>query len=98
MAYGASNSGCGSGWSVGLTDTTSVTSGTNQAYSGPGSLTPCLTMENMASTMGTFYSDYEQSGSNSTCQDSGHSTVEELIARALQHLAAQGLPGLAGKP
>ena len=40
-------------------------------------LTPCVTMENIASTLNNFYSDYNQSGSGSTCQDSSH-TVTSL--------------------
>jgi hypothetical protein len=34
-------------------------------------------MENIASSLGNFYSDYNQSGSGSTCQDSSH-TVSSL--------------------
>ena len=40
-------------------------------------LTPCITMENIASNLGNFYSDYNQSGSGSTCQDASH-TVTSL--------------------
>ncbi len=34
-------------------------------------------MENIASSLNNFYSDYNQSGSGSTCQDSSH-TVTSL--------------------
>jgi hypothetical protein len=34
-------------------------------------------MENIASSLGNFYSDYNQSGSGSTCQDASH-TVTSL--------------------
>ena len=39
-------------------------------------LTPCMTMENIASSLNNFYSDYNQSGSGSTCQDSSHTVYE----------------------
>jgi hypothetical protein len=32
-------------------------------------------MENIASSLNTFFSDYNQSGSGSTCQDASHPTV-----------------------
>jgi hypothetical protein len=57
-----------------LTDTTLVATGQNQAFS-LSSLTPCVTMENIASSLGTFYSDYKQGGTTGTCVDSGHSTI-----------------------
>jgi hypothetical protein len=76
VAYGSEDSGCNSGWNVGLTDTTLVTNGDNASFSLSG-LTPCVTMENIASSLANFYSDYNQSGSGSTCQDSSH-TVTSL--------------------
>jgi hypothetical protein len=81
VAYGASTSGCSSGWSVGLTDTTATASGSNVPFSAPGGVNPCVTMENIASTMGTFYSDYNQGGSSTNCQDTSHPTVtlEEIF-------------------
>lgn len=74
VAYGSGNSGCNSGWGVGLTDTTLVATGQNQSFN-LSSLTPCVTMENIASSLGTFYSDYKQGGTTGTCVDSGHSTI-----------------------
>jgi hypothetical protein len=76
VAYGAEDSGCNSGWSVGLTDTTLVATGDNAAFALSG-LTPCVTMENIASNLSDFYSDYNQSGSGSTCEDASH-TVTSL--------------------
>jgi hypothetical protein len=57
-----------------LTDTTLVATGANQPFT-LSSLTPCVTMENMASSLSTFYSDYQQSGSSSSCEDAAHSTI-----------------------
>jgi hypothetical protein len=74
VAYGAEGTGCNSGWSVGLTDTTLTATGTNQTFS-LGTLSPCVAMENIASSLQTFYSDYNQSGSGSTCEDASHATV-----------------------
>ncbi|MGA2671600.1 MAG: pilus assembly protein TadG-related protein [Terracidiphilus sp.] len=75
VAYGSEDTGCGSG--SGHTDTT--LSLTNQAgFNAPftlSTLTPCVTMENIASSLATFYSDYNQSGSGSTCQDASHTVV-----------------------
>jgi Flp pilus assembly protein TadG len=79
VAYGSESSGCTT--SGGGTDSTLVATGTNQAFtlSGTSALTPCITMENMASSMTNsanyFYSDWNQSGSGSTCVDNGHLTV-----------------------
>jgi Flp pilus assembly protein TadG len=77
VAYGAGSSGCSSGWSVGTTDTTLVASGTNASFS-LSQLVPCVTMENVATSLDNFYSDYTQSGSNSTCLDNAHS-VSSLV-------------------
>jgi len=74
VAYGSESTGCNSGWSIGLTDTTLTATGANQSFT-LSQLTPCITMENIASSLSTFYSDYNQSGSGSTCQDNSHSTV-----------------------
>jgi hypothetical protein len=74
VAYGSEDSGCNSGWNVGLTDTTLTATGSNASFS-LSTLTPCVTMENIASSLSTFYSDYNQSGSGSSCQDSSHSTI-----------------------
>jgi len=76
VAYGSGSSGCNSGWIVGLTDTTLVATGDNASFS-LSTLTPCVTVENMASSLSNFFSDYAQSGSNSTCYDNAH-TVTSL--------------------
>jgi hypothetical protein len=72
VAYGSQQSGCTTG--SGGTDNRLVATGRNQAFT-IGTLTPCVVMENVASTLNTFYSDYNQSGSASTCQDSSHAVV-----------------------
>jgi hypothetical protein len=76
VAYGSQQSGCYSG--SGNTDTSllSFPRTLNASFS-ISQLTPCVTMENIASSLGNFYSDYNQSGSNSTCQDASH-TVTSL--------------------
>jgi hypothetical protein len=75
VAYGAEGTGCSSGWSVGLTDTTLVATGANNQSFTLSQLSPCVDMENIASSLQTFYSDYNQSGSGSTCEDASHSTT-----------------------
>jgi Flp pilus assembly protein TadG len=81
VAYGASTSGCNSGWNVGLTDTTGTATGSNVPFSAPSGVNPCVAMENIATTMGSFYSDYNQGGSSTNCQDTSHPTVtlEEIF-------------------
>ena len=74
VAYGAGNSGCYNGWSVGATDTTLVATGQNETFS-LSSLNPCVEMVNIASSMNTFYSDYKQGGTTGSCVDGGHSTI-----------------------
>jgi hypothetical protein len=76
VAYGSEQTGCYSG--DGNTDTTLIATGKNAAFT-VSQLTPCVTMENIASSLNNFYSDYNQSGSGSTCQDSSH-TVSSLSA------------------
>ncbi len=73
VAYGSESSGC-TGSSG--TDSTLVATGNNQAFT-LSTLTPCITMENIASSLNYFYSDWTQSGSGSTCQDNSHS-VEKM--------------------
>lgn len=72
VAYGSEQSGCSSG--NGPTDTSLVASGRNEAFT-LATLTPCVVMENIASSLSTFYSDYNQSGSGSSCQDNSHAVV-----------------------
>jgi Flp pilus assembly protein TadG len=71
VAYGSEQTGCGSGPVDNHNDVTTVVlaSPPNVAWSGVTSLTPCLTMENIASSIDYFYSDYNQSGSgkDSSC-------------------------------
>lgn len=75
IAYGSESSGCTT--SSGGTDNTYVATGTlNQSFT-ISTLTPCVTMEDVASSLNYFYSDYTQSGSGSSCQDSSHS-VEKM--------------------
>jgi len=80
VAYGSatgSSSGCGSGGphAQDYNDVTLVSTGNNASYT-LSSLTPCVAMENIATSLQTFYSDYQQSGSGSTCQDSSHPEVQ----------------------
>ncbi len=74
VAYGSEDTGCGSN---GGTDThlSIGTTGLNVPFTALSQLTPCLAMEDMASTLNDFYSDPNQSGSNSTCADGGHTTA-----------------------
>jgi Flp pilus assembly protein TadG len=75
VAYGSESSGCTT--AGGGTDSTLVATGNNQSFTltGSNALTPCVTMENIASSLAYFYSDYNQSGSSSTCTDNSHTTV-----------------------
>ena len=74
VAYGSEATGCSSTSSG--TDSSNVATGQNATFTYK-TITPCITMENIASTLNNFYSDYNQSGSGSTCQDSSH-TVTSL--------------------
>jgi hypothetical protein len=74
VAYGSGSAGCNSGWNIGLTDTTLTATGANQSFT-LSTLDPCVTMENIASSLSTFYSDYKQGGTTGTCVDAAHSTV-----------------------
>jgi Flp pilus assembly protein TadG len=54
----------------------SESSGCTTDTSGPqANITPCQVMSEMASSPSTFYSDYAQSGSSSTCVSTGTSVV-----------------------
>ncbi len=76
VAYGAEQSGCGSAENNFTADTTLLlTTGLNASFSPISKLTPCVAMENIASSLSDFYSDYNQSGSGSTCEDASHSVV-----------------------
>jgi hypothetical protein len=78
VAYGSEDSGCG----VGGTDSTLVgtATGSNPTLS-LATLTPCVTMENIASSLQYFYSDYNESGSGSSCQDASHTvtTLQDIF-------------------
>jgi hypothetical protein len=76
VAYGSESSGCST--SSGGTDSALVSfPATLNATFAAKSLTPCIAMENIASSLMYFYSDANQSGSQSSCQDSSH-TVSSL--------------------
>ncbi len=71
VAYGSGSSGCS-------------TDATYSAYPG---ITPCQTMEKMASSAATFFSDYNQSGSGSTCQSASQPTTS--INQIFQQIVSQ---------
>ncbi len=81
VAYGSEATGCSSYTGAKSDDyndvtfvlTTAQKNLLNSSFSTVSGVTPCVTMENMASAMSYFYSDYNQSGSGSTCQDNSHS-------------------------
>jgi hypothetical protein len=78
VAYGSQQSGCTS--STGGTDSALVltpaqVSSLNYNFGSVSNLTPCITMENVASSLSYFYSDYNQSGSGSNCEDASHTVV-----------------------
>lgn len=76
VAYGAESSGCSNGWTVGATDKGLVATGTNQPFTSLSQLLPCTTMEDIASSWTTFYSDNQQTGNvNLGCTDLNHTTV-----------------------
>jgi hypothetical protein len=79
VAYGAEQSGCSSGnHADDYTDVTLVATGNNASFSSVSGVTPCTTMENIASSLSYFYSDYLQSGSgvSSSCVDNAHAVTE----------------------
>jgi hypothetical protein len=72
VAYGAASSGC-------YTETsTKVTSGLNVAIGSVSDVTPCTTMQNLATDLNHFYSDPYQSGSGSTCYDTVHKDISTM--------------------
>ena len=99
VAYGAGSgnqSGCGSGGAHAddYNDVTLVAQGNNVAFT-LSSLTPCVTMENIASSLDTFYSDYSQSGSGSNCYDNAHkvTALQDIFsAIATKFVAPRLLP------
>jgi len=78
VAYGSEDSGCTSssgGTDSALVLTSSQIANLNYNFGAVSNLTPCITMENVASSFDYFYSDWDQSGSGSKCQDSSHTVV-----------------------
>lgn len=71
VAYGAESSGCTGSSNKGETAALTV-----NGWSYKANITPCETMENIASSSSYFYSDYSQSGSgiDSSCVGSADST------------------------
>jgi hypothetical protein len=71
VAYGATTNGCSNGPAGFYWDTTLVDTGTyNVSFTTtPSTLRPCQAMEDIASSLSTFYSDYNASGSgtDTTC-------------------------------
>jgi hypothetical protein len=80
VAYGSEQTGCYTTPSGGgaNTDTSLVATGSNVSFT-LSQLTPCVTIENIASSMDYFYSDYNQSGSgggvDAGCQATANSAV-----------------------
>lgn len=62
IGYGSESSGC-------------TTDSTNMPPINQANITPCQVMSEMASGASYFYSDYNQSGSSSTCESSGTSVT-----------------------
>jgi hypothetical protein len=78
VAYGSQSSGCTSssgGTDSALVLTPAQVSSLNYNFGSVSNLTPCVTMENVASSLTYFYSDYLKSGSGSTCGDASHTVV-----------------------
>jgi len=72
IAYGSEQKGCGTGSGAATdahNDVTTVATGNVTAFTA-ATLTPCITMENIASDKAYFYSDWTQSGSgvDTSCQ------------------------------
>lgn len=91
VAYGAEDTGCGSGSHPDdYTDVTLVTlpNTPNAPFSSAAALTPCMTMENIASSPDFFYSDYLQSGSSvsTTCVDNSHTVT--ALSQIFQSIAS----------
>jgi hypothetical protein len=85
VSYGAEKLGCS--YTVGTTgtegsfgtDNTTVATGANASFTA-ATITPCITMENIASSLQYFYSDYNQSdagtGPDTNCIDNSHSVSD----------------------
>jgi len=87
IAYGSESTGCGAGATDAHNDVTTVATGNVTAFTA-ATLTPCITMENIASDKAYFYSDYNQSGSgkDTMCQGlvSGVTDISNLTQIAFQ--------------
>jgi len=99
VAYGSEQSGCGSGSHADdFTAVTMTATGSNllvplnASFSSASALTPCITMENIASSIATgsstFYSDYLQSGSGVSTSCQSASNPETQIADIFSAIAA----------
>jgi len=92
IAYGAPSTGCTSksmSHSDDYTDVTLVAAAQNGDPTFTlSSLNPCITVQNIASAPADFYSDSDQSGSGSTCEDPTHTQTTGLnpLAAALQQI------------
>jgi hypothetical protein len=89
VAYGSEASGCGTGWTNGLSDITLVATGSYTAGSlgSASSDLPCTTMEDIASSWDYFYSDNQQTGNvNLGCTDNNHTTTS--LASIFKAIAA----------
>jgi Flp pilus assembly protein TadG len=89
VAYGSESSGCST--SNGGTDSTTIATGTNQSFTWQ-TITPCIAMENIASSLNWFFSDKNQSGSGSTCQDNSHT------AQSMAEIFGGGIPATFTSP
>jgi hypothetical protein len=69
VAYGSQSTGCGSGNTDAHNDVTTIALPLvpNVAFSVSG-LTPCITMENIASDTTWFFSDWQVTGGSASCQ------------------------------
>jgi Flp pilus assembly protein TadG len=88
VAYGAEDDGCAvAGSGATLTDTTLVATGVNAPFT-LSSLLPCVTMENMASSLQYFYSDSQKSGSDidASCVDASHPVSSATGGSLLQQI------------
>jgi len=84
VAYGSEQTGCytlpsggGANTDTKLVLTTAQKNALTVPFSTVSSLTPCLTIENISSSMNYFYSDYLQGsgGTDTTCQATTNSAV-----------------------
>jgi hypothetical protein len=90
VAYGSEGTGCANGWNY--TDSSVVATGSYNVPVTLAGLIPCVTMEDIASSIApstsTFYSDWQQSGSSvdQACVDNSHTAVS--LSAIFQSIAA----------